>query len=213
MEISYSLTVCNEITEIKKLIPFLIKNIKEEDEIVILYDSKNGDPKVWEYLNLVSITGDNLNKIKIYKEDFNGDFSQWKNKLNSLCSKKYIFNLDSDEIPDIYLLQNLHKILNSCPNIDLIYIPRVNIVTGITEDHLRTWGWDKNEKGYINWNSGDYQSRIYKNSPHLKWEGNVHETIKGFKIYSQLPKQEKYSIYHFKTIERQEKQNNLYNNL
>ena len=42
MKISYAIPVCNELVELQRLLEFLIKNKREEDEIVILYDSENG---------------------------------------------------------------------------------------------------------------------------------------------------------------------------
>ena len=46
MKISYAITVCNEFVEIQKLISFILKNKRNEDEIIIHYDSKNGDPTI-----------------------------------------------------------------------------------------------------------------------------------------------------------------------
>ncbi len=42
MKISYAITVCNEIKEIKKLIPILLEGKRENDEIVVLFDKQNG---------------------------------------------------------------------------------------------------------------------------------------------------------------------------
>ena len=42
MKISYAITVCNEAVEIQRLISFLLKVKRHEDEIVVLFDSKNG---------------------------------------------------------------------------------------------------------------------------------------------------------------------------
>ena len=42
MKLSYAIPVCNEIDEIKRLLTFLIENKRDEDEIVIVYDSVNG---------------------------------------------------------------------------------------------------------------------------------------------------------------------------
>ena len=50
MKISYAVTVCNEFVEIQKLIPFLLKHKRSEDDIVVLYDSKNGDKRIEEFL-------------------------------------------------------------------------------------------------------------------------------------------------------------------
>ena len=62
-------------------------------------------------------------------------------------------------------------------------------------------------------NKYDYQGRIFKNSPEIKWVGKVHEKIEGYKTVSYLPPVEEWSLYHPKSIERQEKQNNYYNTL
>jgi hypothetical protein len=41
----------------------------------------------------------------------------------------------------------------------------------------------------------------------------LHEVLDGFKTYSNLPELEEYALYHPKTIEKQEKQNNFYSTL
>ena len=46
MKISYAITVCNEFQEIQRLIGFLLKNKRVEDEIVVLFDSTNGTMKL-----------------------------------------------------------------------------------------------------------------------------------------------------------------------
>ena len=50
INVTYAITVCNEFVEIQRLVNFLVKNKRPKDEIVILYDEGNGDPKVEEYL-------------------------------------------------------------------------------------------------------------------------------------------------------------------
>jgi len=54
MKISYAVTVCNELVEIQRLLPFLIENKRQEDEIVIFYDSNNGTKGVEDYLRAQS---------------------------------------------------------------------------------------------------------------------------------------------------------------
>jgi len=213
MKISYAITVCNEIEEIKKLISFLFKHIRAEDEIVVLYDNKNGDPKVWQYLNLIALTADNqFNRFKIEEGEFNNNFSEWKNYLNSFCTGDVIVNIDADEIPNETLINSLPEIIKNNSNIDLFWIPRINTVSGITLEHIKRWGWSINEKGWVNW-PNDYQGRIYRNTSSIKWRNKVHEVLEGHTTYSYLPAIEEYALYHSKTIERQEKQNNMYNSL
>jgi hypothetical protein len=55
--------------------------------------------------------------------------------------------------------------------------------------------------------------RVYKNIPNINRKNKVHEVLDGFKQYSILPESTDYALYHPKTIERQEKQNNYYNTI
>ena len=209
--ISYAITVKDELQEIKTLLVELFSSIRDQDEIVLLWDEKNGDPKVWEYLNLVALTDDNLFKgVNIHKAPFEGHFADWKNRLTNLCSKEFIFNIDADEAPNRTLLQNLPHILES-NEVDMIRVPRVNTVEGLTQKHIQDWRWNVNEQGWVNW--PDWQMRIYKNHPDIKWKNRVHEVLEGFKVHGILPMEEEFALYHPKTIERQEKQNEYYNTL
>jgi len=49
MKLSYGLTVKNEEVEIQRLIGFLLEKKREEDEIIVLFDSKNGTSKRMNY--------------------------------------------------------------------------------------------------------------------------------------------------------------------
>jgi hypothetical protein len=212
MKISYAITVCNEREEIEKLLSQLFMYIRPEDEVVVLYDEKNGDPKVWEYLNLVALTDDNQFKgFKIYSSEFHGHFANWKNKLNSLCTGEVIVNIDADEIPHKNLIYNLPALLEANPSVDMLRVPRVNTVEGLTEEHIKKWGWRVNEKGWVNW--ADWQMRIYRRHPDIKWKNKVHEILDGFKIHGMLPMEEEWALYHPKDIKKQEKQNNYYDTL
>jgi hypothetical protein len=207
MQISYGVTVCDEAVEIQRLVSFLLEHKRIEDEIVILFDKSKESTAVEEYLRSHSINGE----FNWYKGKFEGHFADWKNKLNSLCSGDYIFNIDADEIPSEYLIENLHNLLEQNPTVDMFLVPRINIVVGLTQEHIQKWGWNVNENGWVNW--PDHQWRIYKNTPDIKWKNRVHEVLDGYKTMAQLPAYEDLSLYHPKTIERQEKQNNYYNTL
>jgi len=203
MKISYAITVCNELEEIKRLIPFLLEHKRPEDEIVVLWD-ENGDLKVWEYV--ISIPGP-----RHFRDYFNKNFSEWKNKLSLVCEGDYIFQIDADEIPHEYLIESLPEILETNSEVEAYVVPRVNTVEGLTPEHIAKWRWHVNENGWVNW--PDYQWRIYKNTPDIKWKNKVHEVIEGYKTIAQLPAYEDLALYHPKTIERQEKQNNYYDTL
>jgi len=207
MSISYAITVCNEIVEIQNLIPFLLENKQPEDEIVVLYDSIGGTEPVEEFLRAKSVNAE----FSWHKGEFNNHFADWKNKLTSLCSGDYIFQIDADELPHKYLLQYLSKIIEYNPDNEVYLIPRVNTVDGLTNEHIQKWGWQVNEKGWVNY--PDYQWRLWKNKPEIKWKNKVHEVLEGYKTFSALPAEPEFSLNHPKSIDRQERQNAYYNTL
>jgi hypothetical protein len=206
MKISYAITVCNELTEIKKLVPFIIEHKRPEEEIVILYDQTNGNPEVLDFL----LPFNKLPNVQTWRGfDFEGNFADWKNKLNEYCAGDYIYQLDADETISEYIIKNLSVIIELNPKVDLIFVPRINTVNGITQEHIDKWGWRVNESGWINF--PDAQGRIFRKG--MTWYGKVHERIIGGQKFSSLPLDEEYCIQHHKTIDRQEKQNNFYSKL
>ena len=208
MKISYAITVCDEFLEIQKLVPFLLKNKRPQDEIVILFDQKNGDTELLSYL----LKFNKLPNVQTWRGlDFKGHFANWKNKLTEYCEGDYIFQIDADELPNELLIQNLPVILESNPDNEVYLVPRVNTVEGLTSEHIQMWGWNVNDKEWVNW--PDYQWRIWKNKPGIKWKNKVHEVLDGHKSYAALPSQEEFALYHPKDIKRQEKQNLYYNTL
>ena len=207
MKISYAITVCNEFVEIQKLIPFLLEHKRHEDEIVVLYDSKNGSKSIEQFLRAKSINGE----FSWHRGEFNGHFANWKNKLTSMCSGDWIFQIDADEIPHIDLITFLPEIILSNPKNEVIRVPRVNTVYGLTEEYSRKWRWNVNDKGWVNW--PDFQWRIWKNHPRIEWVNNVHEVLEGYNVDAALNQEERFALYHPKDIERQIKQNNYYESL
>jgi glycosyltransferase involved in cell wall biosynthesis len=205
MKISYAITVCNELEEVKRLVNFLLSNKREQDEIVILFDKQNGSQEVRQYVS------DLPKQITVKRDKFQGHFADWKNLLTSYCTGDFIFQIDADEVPCTPLIESLPYILEINQELDVLLVPRVNTVEGLTQEHIQKWGWNINSEGWVNW--PDFQWRIYRNSPEVKWVNKVHERLEGFKSYTTLPMEEDYSLYHPKTIERQERQNNYYNNI
>lgn len=203
MKLSYAITVCNEFVEIQRLLPFLIEHKRKEDEIVVLFDKQGGTAEVWSYLQKLP--------IKVEAKSFKKHFADWKNYLTSMCGGDYIFQIDADEIPNLILMKHIPEVIKSNEGVDVVLVPRVNTVDGLTQDHITKWRWNVNEKGWVNW--PDYQWRIYRNSDDIKWVNKVHEKLEGFKQYAGLPAEEHYALHHPKDIERQEKQNAYYDTL
>ncbi len=202
--ISYAITVCNELEELTTLLNFLQLHITENDEIIIQYDLSSVTTEVRDFLKIIEKLHENHIVIGF---PLNKDFATFKNNLKSHCSKSYIFQIDADEIPNEFLVKSLPIVLERNP-VDLIFVPRINTVEGITDEHIKKWGWRVNEKGWINW--ADYQSRIYRNTEDIEWMNKVHEQITGYSTVSNLPALEEWSLYHHKKISKQEKQNDFY---
>jgi hypothetical protein len=207
MKISYAITVCNELEEIEKLIKFLHSNKRTEDEICVLLDKPKAHHSLVDRLYRYS----SANWIFLKESAFSGHFADWKNELTKMCSGDYIFQIDADELPTEDLINNLPYILEINPEVDVFLVPRVNTVEGLTQEHIHQWRWNVNEKGWVNF--PDYQWRIYRNIPNIKWKNKVHEVLEGFKTSTLLPAEEEYCLYHPKTIDRQERQNNYYDTL
>jgi glycosyltransferase involved in cell wall biosynthesis len=206
MKISYSILTHNETDSLQNLLDFLVKRKDEEDEIVILDDYSDNE-RTQELLDFYV----SVNELKFEQRHLMNDFAGQKNHLKNMCSGDYIFNLDADEIPHKRIMNNLKPILEANPSVDLYYVPRVNTVDGLTQDHINHWGWNVNEKGWINF--PDWQGRIWRNRPNIRWEKPVHEMLVGFKQYTYLPAEEEFAFYHPKDIKRQEQQNMKYSGI
>jgi glycosyltransferase involved in cell wall biosynthesis len=207
MKLSYAITACNEVEETIRLVNQLFNYKGENSEIVVLLDTPKAPIELIEYLELFA----NDDKITLIESEFNNDFAQWKNFLNSHCKGEWIFQLDADEYLEPDLIVNLEDILDTNIDKDMIVVPRINTVEGLTEAHIQKWRWNVNEKGWVNF--PDVQTRIYKNSEKIGWVNKVHERIVGFESYTAFPSDEVYCIKHPKNIERQERQNNYYDTL
>ena len=150
-------------------------------------------------------------QIKTIEFPLRGDFASFKNNLKNNCEKEWIFQIDADEIPHKDLICNLRELLKINPNTELLLVPRVNTVEGLTQLHINKWRWHINEKNWVNW--PDYQTRIIQNSPKIQWVSKVHEVITGFSTKGLLPAEEEWCLYHHKHILRQEAQNNFYDTI
>lgn len=246
MKISFAITTCKEEPYTTNLITHLLRFIEtaksispHEYEIVILVDY-NTVPLSFPWPQKWIDDG-----IEICYRGLNNDFATHKNFLNERCSGDWILQLDADETINETFLFNFPVIIESNPEIEAFWLPRVNIVDGLTLDHVRKWNWilttlpeftagkmlDPTSEEYrllkeydyiINEENGvvsyyqpiicwpDYQMRLYKRSPDIKWEGNVHEQLVGYKHYTRFPPDVSYAIEHHKDIKRQEQQNSRY---
>ena len=204
--ISYAITVCNEHKEIDKLLSFLFKHTRPNDDVVVQMDVNSTD----EVTTVCEGYEMHLaNDYRYHKYALDKDFASYKNNLNKKCRGDWIFQIDADELPNEYLIKALPFILEANPETEAYWVPRVNTVAGITDEHIAKWGWRLS--GPDNWvNFPDWQMRVYRKSDHIFWVKPVHEQLKGYTKFANLPAEEKFCLYHPKDIGRQEKQNAFY---
>jgi hypothetical protein len=209
INITYAITVCNELEEITKLVDFLKDKIDKDDEILIQYDADSATDAIKNYLKIVSQLHNS--NIKVIGFPLNKDFASYKNNLKNHANGMFIFQIDADETPSEYLMENIKDILEYNKDVDLFFVPRVNTVDGLTAEHIKKWNWQVNDLGWVNF--PDYQTRLYRRTSEIEWQGKVHERIIGYNTLSVLPQEEQYCLYHPKKIDRQEKQNAYYDTI
>jgi glycosyltransferase involved in cell wall biosynthesis len=223
MKISYLITCSIETETLSNLFLTLSDYFNDnEDEVIIITDENSTNNDITK--KIISSFGSfdhrfdiGIDRIRSYLHPLNSDYGAHKNWGTKQCRGDYIFQIDGDELPSKNILgENLHSIIESNPDVELIYVPRINDYKGVTEEHARQWGWrltpspGYNNRPLVNW--PDYQSRIYRNIPdRIKWDRKLHEKIVGHNQYSFLPDEEEYAIYHDKTIEKQIETNLRYN--
>lgn len=203
MTISYAICVCNEHKELYDLLTFLHEVKRPNDEIVILRDENFINNK--DVSTILVLFPD----TKVIYREFNRDFAEHKNYLTQHCSGDYIFNIDADEIPQETLIRTVEKMTEDKEPPDLLWVPRINICPGYTQNFLKKHKFSCNPNGWINW--PDYQGRVYQK--HLKWEGKVHEKIEGAKKSMGLPENGLIALWHIKSTTKQTNQNKLYDEI
>jgi glycosyltransferase involved in cell wall biosynthesis len=202
--ITYAIGVCDEHRELHSLLTFLKRTKDERDDINVLVDSGKETPEVTRVLELFS------DDISVNRRLFDGDFASHRNYHIEKCSGDYIFMIDADEIPQEDLIRSIRQPFEKT-ECDLVLVPRMNLCPGYTREWLKKYNFNANEVGFINW--PDYQGRIFKNDPSIRWSKNLHEVVTGAKHVIRLDPMPSIGIWHIKSTERQEKQDDFYKNL
>lgn len=251
--ITYAITVHNEFLELTHLLEVIYPYLQHNDQVLIQSDS-------------TSVTDEVLNVIEEFAHQYAGsdfrithesiplekNFGKFKNHLKEKSSCDWIFQIDADEYPSESLLTSLLFVLKENVNVDVILVPRINTVSGITQRHVDTWKWKIQVmehpllKSHTSLTTGidpdtisllrsngcvirehddtlyyympvinfpDYQWRLYKNIPEIKWMNKVHERLQGFANYAHLPAEISWCMFHHKEINRQVQQNLFYNTI
>ena len=212
MKISYLVTCHNETSSLRKCIDVLQGYRGLESEIVILDDFSDNIETV-EILDSTHLFEPD---VRVVKHALDKNYGAHKNFGNEQCTGDWVFQIDGDEIPTPTLIANIKNIITENPNVELIFVPRINDFIGVTDIHARKWGWRLSscpacdDRPVVNW--PDYQGRIYKRIPErIRWDRRLHEKIEGYTSMATLPDDTDLALYHDKTIDTQEKTNIRYN--
>jgi hypothetical protein len=196
LKITYSIQVCNESRELFSLISFLLKTIGDFDNIHVVVDTLHVTDKVKKVLNHFG------NIITVFERPFDNFYTNGDFHLQN-ATGDYIFGIDADEMPTEALVKNAKKIIQQS-NSDLIFVPRMNIHPGITQDFInQSNGFFKlNEVEFVNW--PDYQGKIFKKCDYIRFSNTTHCVAQGAKNTVHLQPNPKLGIWHIKSIEKQE---------
>lgn len=211
MRISFGILCHDEDKSLYNLFQNILQHHGDyEYEIVVVYD-----PSTNERTRNILMDFSNEHDVKIFTRELENDFAAQKNYMTEQCSGDWIINPDADELFPEYLLQNAHLIIEQ-NEAEVLWLPRINIVNGLTPELSRKLGFQVNDEGYVNW--PDPQQRIYKNAyPRIHWIHKVHERLTGFTTHAVLPTDlemsEHLAIKHVKDIDRQIKQNQKYDKI
>ncbi len=206
IRITYGLTVCNEATELDRLLTFLLEHKDRRDEIIVLQDITVVDDAVTAVIN-------RYRQHLIWEQSrLNGDFATFKNQLIDRASGDYLFQLDADEMPGEQLIGTLDETLQAHRQIDSFAVPRINYVDGLTDAYATQRHWQLGSDRRINF--PDYQLRLFRLDRNIRWQYRVHEQLRGQQTCHFLPAdQDDCCLMHQKTLIRQIQQNNLYDAL
>ena len=200
MKITYLILVNNE-PEIPYLLNFLFKYIDKEDDIVALHDATS-----------VPLDYYKDTRVQLIQHKLEYSYSEHRNYALDYCAGDYIFAIDADECPAIHLIKNIKRIINK-HKADLFWVPRYNIFEGVSNDDAAKYGWTVTDKNVVNWHTGDYQTRLFKNFTDIFWKGNLHERLVTWHYHTviMLEKHIDHALIHKKTIAKQLATNDKYN--
>lgn len=201
MFLSYLITCRNETQCLDKLLSKLCSSLKNNQEIVVIDDYSDNK-------ETLAILEKYVKNINLYKHNLDKNYGSHKNFGIEQCKGKWIFQIDADEYPTNLLIENINEILESNDENEVIWLPRLNYFNGVTQQDIMMWGWQFHD-GMINF--PDYQSRLYRNMSHIRYQRRLHEKVEGFKSYVFIPPQKDIALVHEKTIEKQRETNIRYN--
>lgn len=203
LSISFALLTHDEGPELESLLRELMDCLREDEEIVIVDDYSKAQTK--EILESYRGHG----RFRLFERALHKNFAAQRNFLKSQCLGKVIFLFDPDEELPKKLLLERYKILNMMNQrqIDACAFPRLNFRTDQKKNDMKTKKIEDAE-GFP-----DYQFRIIRNDPHIRWWFRLHERLVGMKRVYFFPAKKSYAFIHEKPMTKIQHQTNFYNSI
>ena len=201
--IGYMILCKNEDSSLELLLKQITEFKAPQDKIYVVRD-KNGANKKTKYI-LESYKDD----IIAFERPVDRAIHDQKNWLATQADTDYLFYLDADELLDERFYMIVHQLIEG-NDVDVFFLPRTNIVLGITEEYRASRGWHLDEKNRVNW--PDVQDRLFKNNKGIHFNPIPHGRLIGQETFAMLPEEELYAIYHEKSMEKQKSDNEWHDN-
>jgi hypothetical protein len=203
LSIGYMVLCKNEGQSLENLLAQITKFKAPQDKIYVVRD-KNGTNSKTKYI-IESYKDD----IIAYERPVDRAIHDQKNWLAKQSDTDYLFYLDADELLDEKFYMIVHQLVEG-NDVDIFFLPRTNIVIGLTEEYRMSRGWHVDEKGRVNW--PDVQDRLFKNNKGIHFNPVPHGRLIGHESFAELPLEELYAIYHEKSMEKQKSDNEWHDN-
>jgi hypothetical protein len=136
----------------------------------------------------------------IYTNYLRGDFSEARNFLKSKCTKEWCLLVDPDEFLLEGQQEEFKKLISSLDSskYDAVRLPRINWADKEQTLQMEITG------------TKDYQFKLFKNVPYIRYVNKVHEVLRGCKNILDYPCLMTQHNQFWKTDERRIHQNQLY---
>jgi hypothetical protein len=172
----------------------LLKVKDAEDNVIVVVDSLHTTDKVARVIDHFK------DLITVYERPFDTFIKNAQFHIEK-ATGDYVFSIDADEMPQEALIRNFKKVLTDT-GADVVWIPRINIHPGGTQEFFQEYKFHVNENSWINW--PDYQGRLFKKNNKITWGyDEIHPKLVGSEKSVQLQANPQIALWHIKSIEKQ----------
>lgn len=148
----------------------------------------------------------------VHSRKLDKNFADQRNFLKGKCRGRYILMLDADELPPGHVMANMARLLDfmDANALEVVALPRINLLTGGDLNSLPP-RYPVDERGWVGF--PEYQNRLFRNDPALRWVNRVHERLIGYKRRMLLPAEEAYALLHRKDFDDFVRSNSYYDRI